>query len=322
MEQYAAALAAEQNVRANVGAELRSAPGSFSALCVAYYGSPEFLGLKDSTQKICRGILERFRAEHGHRLLKDLQIAHLRSIIGDKASTPEAANSLLKMLRIIFKFAVGNGLVANNVALYVKGYSRRSEGFHTWTEGEVAQFEHRHPFGSKARLALELLLSTGQRRGDVIKMGWQHIDGDVIAVRQEKTGEPLLIPIDDSLAAALTAAPRSHLVILLNDHGKPFAAKSFTKWFRARCNEAGLPQCSAHGLRKLAATRLANAGCSNAQIKAITGHRSDSSLATYVRKANRAQLAREAKAMVQAKTRTDLPIGSNRVYPMGKDVGQ
>jgi site-specific recombinase XerD len=107
--------------------------------------------------------LEQFRAEHGHRPLKDLQVTHVRSIIGAKASTPEAANNLLKILRVILNYAVGEQMIAGNPALVVKRYRKRGEGIHTWTETEVMQFQSCHPIGSTARLALELLLSTGQR---------------------------------------------------------------------------------------------------------------------------------------------------------------
>jgi hypothetical protein len=93
MRQYAAALEADQQQRAQVGASLRSVPGSFSSLVASYYVSPEFHDLKASTQRVRRNILERFRAEHGHRAMKDLQTTHVRKIIGDKASTPEAAKS-------------------------------------------------------------------------------------------------------------------------------------------------------------------------------------------------------------------------------------
>ena len=116
---------------------------------------------------------------------------------------------------------------------------------------------------------------------------------------QEKTDEPLLIPIDGPLAAVLAALPRTNMTFLVTEFGKPFTAAGFGNWFRDRCNEAGLRQCSAHGLRKLAATRLANAGCSGEQIKAITGHRSDSALAPYIRHANKARLARQAKEMLR-----------------------
>jgi integrase len=320
MRQYAAALEADQQQRAQVGASLRSLPGSFSALVAGYYSSHEFRGLKASTQRVRRNILERFRAEHGHRALKDLQTTHVRSIIGAKASTPEAANNLLKVLRVILNFAAGEGMIATNPAFAVKRYKKGGEGTHTWTESEVAQFAARHPIGSKPRLALELLLSTGQRRNDVVRMGWQHVQGDCVAVRQEKTDEPLLIPIDPPLAAVLAVTPRTNMTFLLTEFGKPFTAAGFGNWFRERCDEADLRQCSAHGLRKLAATRLANAGCSNQQIKAITGHKSDSSLAPYIRAAQQNRLARQAREMVRAEGEQNLPNTETQTYPTAKKL--
>src|SRR5215831_7303714 len=143
MRQYAAALEREEGSRAQVGASKRTLPGSFSALCVSYYGSPEFRGLKASTQKVRRNVLERFRSEHGHRPLKDLQSTHIRHIIGAKASTPEAANNLLKVLRVVLDYGVSEGMIASNPAIHVKRYSSKGEGIHTWSEAEVVQFEAR-----------------------------------------------------------------------------------------------------------------------------------------------------------------------------------
>ena len=217
-----------------------------------------------------------------------------------KASTPEAANNLLKVLRVVLEHAVEIGMITTNPTIGVKGYRNDGEGIHTWNEAEVAQFEATHPIGTKARLALELLLGTGQRRSDVVRMGWQHLQSDCIAVRQEKTNTPLLIPVDAHLATALAALPRTNMTFLVTEFGKPFTSAGFGNWFRDRCNEAGLPQCSAHGLRKLAATRLANAGCSTDQIKAITGHKSLSEVARYTRAADQARLARQAIGMVRA----------------------
>ena len=211
-------------------------------------------------------------------------------------------------------------MIATNPALAVKRYKKGGEGTHTWTESEVAQFAARHPIGSKPRLALELLLSTGQRRNDVVRMGWQHVQGDCVAVRQEKTDEPLLIPIDPPLAAVLAVTPRTNMTFLLTEFGKPFTAAGFGNWFRERCDEADLRQCSAHGLRKLAATRLANAGCSNQQIKAITGHKSDSSLAPYIRAAQQNRLARQAREMVRAEGEQNLPNTETQTYPTAKKL--
>jgi integrase len=129
-------------------------------------------------------------------------------------------------------------------------------------------------------------------------MGWQHVTGDSITVRQEKTDTPLVIPIHPELAWALAAVPRTNLTFLVTERGAPFTSAGFGNWFREQCDAAVLPQCSAHGLRKAAATRLANAGCSNEQIKALTGHRSDSALAPYTRAADQQRLARQALSML------------------------
>jgi integrase len=298
MRQYAAALEGVKGEAGEIGAA-RTKAGSFNALCVSYYRSPEFRGLQTSTQAVRRRVIEGLRVEHGDKPLKGLGRAHIKAIIGAKASTPEAANNLLKVLRTLLAYAVDIEMMAINPATGIKGFKSRGDGFHTWSETEVATFEARHPIGTKARLALELLLGTGQRRGDVVRMGWQHVKGGTIAVRQEKTDEPLTIPIIPNLATALAALPRTNMTFLVTENGKPFTAAGFGNWFRGRCDEAGLPQCSAHGLRKLAATRLANVGCSHSHIKAVTGHRSDSALAPYIRAANQERLAHEAMEMLE-----------------------
>jgi len=289
---------------------VRTIPGSFDALCVSYYRSSDFQGLKASTQRVRRNVIERFRNEHGTKPVSRLGRMHVNHIIGAKASTPEAANNLLKVLRKLLNHAVAIDMIASNPAIGVKGYRSHGDGIHTWSETEVAQFEDSHPIGTKARLALELLLGTGQRRSDVVRMGWQHKRGDEIAVRQQKTDEPLLIPMDQSLVQALAAVPKTNLTFLVTERGAPFTAAGFGNWFRDRCNEAGLPQCSAHGLRKLAATRMANAGCSTDQIKAVTGHKSLSEVARYTKAADQARLARQAMDMVRADR--EQKLSSNR----------
>jgi integrase len=127
-------------------------------------------------------------------------------------------------------------------------------------------------------------------------MGWQHMRNGKIAVRQEKTGTPLLIPISPELAEALAHVPRTNMTFLLTERGAPFTAAGFGNWMRDRCDEAGLPQCSSHGLRKLTATRLAELGCSEREIMAITGHKSVSEVSRYTKAAEQSKLAERAMA--------------------------
>ena len=191
--------------------------------------------------------------------------------------------SQLKAIRALMKYAVEVGLRGDNPAIGVKLPNLKTDGYHGWTEGEIEQFLERHGPGTKARLALALLLHTGQRRGDVIRMGRQHIRDGVMHVRQQKTGIELAIPIHPTLATIIADTPPDHLTLLTTKAGKPFTAAGFGNWFRDRCNEADLRQCSAHGLRKAAARRLAEAGCTMHEIAAITGHASLSEVQRYTK---------------------------------------
>jgi Phage integrase family len=125
----------------------------------------------------------------------------------------------------------------------------------------------------------------------------QHIVGDAIAVKQEKTGTPLLIPldIDPSLPESLASVPKTNMTFLVTKFGAPFTPGGFSNWFGAKCDEAGLQrQCTAHGLRKLVATRLADMACSEEEIKAITGHKSASEVARYTKARDQKRLAESA----------------------------
>jgi len=295
MRAYAAALDGVKAQHTEIEAG-RTKPGSFDALCVAYYRSPEFLGLADSTQQQRRNILDNFRAAHGGKPLKDLHRKHMKDILGAKANTPEAANHLLKVLRGILAFAVDQSLIPTNPAAGVKKYRSKSDGHHSWSEVEIAQFQQRHPIGTKAGLALALGLYTGQRKGDCLRMDWQHVTGDSIAVRQEKTKTPLVLELHPVLKAALASVPRTNLTFLVTEWGAPFTSAGFGNWFRDQCNAAGLRHCSFHGLRKACATQMAEANCTAEQIKAVTGHRSLREVEKYTRAADQKRLAAQALA--------------------------
>jgi integrase len=121
-------------------------------------------------------------------------------------------------------------------------------------------------------------------------------------VRQQKTGKTLAIPVSPALAAALNATPSKHLTFLVTEDGKPFEAMAFTKWFRRCCDAVGLSGYSAHGLRKAACRRLAEAGCSANEIAAISGHASLREVERYTRAADQARMARNAIARTRTAT--------------------
>lgn len=300
MAAYQEALAEQWVTKKPVGVG-RVKAGSIGALVLGYFQSPAFLDLNAGTQRTYRLILERFAKEHGDKPVALLTRAHINAMLADKVKTPAAANHWLRMMKAIMGFAVAEGWRKDNPTQGVKRLTLRTDGFYTWSEEDIARFERRHPVGSMARLALALLLYTAQRRSDVVKMGRQHIRGDVVQVRQQKTGALLSIPLHPDLAAIIAATPNQQLTLLTTSYGKGFTSPGFGNWFRERCNEAGLPHCSAHGLRKAACRRLAEAGCSANIIAAISGHSTLTEVARYTKAADQERLAR---AGIAAITRT------------------
>jgi integrase len=216
-------------------------------------------------------------------------------MVGAKAATPSAARNFLSMLRVLVRFAIETGIRPDDPTLGVRRVKIRTVGFRTWTEDDIAAFEATHPIGSRARLALALLLYTGQRRSDVVRMGRQHLRGGDLHVRQQKTGKELTIPVLPELRAVLDATPADNLTFLTTASAKPFTAAGFTNWFRGMCKEAKLPKgASAHGLRKATCRRLAEAGRSAIEIAAISGHGSLQEIERYTRAADQARVARSA----------------------------
>jgi integrase len=157
-------------------------------------------------------------------------------------------------------------------------------------------FEQRWPLGTRANLAMRLLLYTGQCRGDVIKMGRQHVRNGVIEVLQAKTGARLAIPVHRQLQEALATLPTFDMTFLMTDFGRPFASgAAFYQWFIWCCRQAGLAAgLSPHGLRKASARRLAEAGCTPHEIASITGHKTLAEVERYTRAVNQAELAKVA----------------------------
>jgi len=290
----------------------RAIPGTIDDLVTRYFAVPSRLGPTAATQSKIRAILSKFRAEHGHRIVADVQFEHIDAIVEKaKAKRPsedgkrmvggvEAARKLRKELVRLFAYAKKirmrpDNPVEDSERIKVAA-GERSSGFHTWTEAEIAQFYERHPVGTKARLAMDLMLWTGQRRGDAIKLGKNKlVDGGVL-FKQGKGGKVLWLPLAPQLVRSIVAVPKveGQEAYLVHAYGQPFKNASFGNWFRDRCNEAGLPQCSAHGLRKAMMRRLAELHLGNQSLKAVSGHTRDEEVATYTRDVNQAAMAEHA----------------------------
>ena len=209
---------------------------------------------------------------------------------------PSAQRSLLAALRTMFQWALKEGRVPDDPTLGVSREKIKSTGYRTWSEAEIGRFESYYPVGHKARLAFALLLYTGQRRGDVVKLGPQHIHNGILTIDQGKTagGEEshLEIPVHPKLREIIDATPTVGVrTFLVTDQGKPYTAAHFGVWFRELSDAAQCPDVSAHGLRKAAARRLAEIGCSAHQIASITGHATLMEVERYTKAADRKRMA-------------------------------
>src|SRR5215831_9778804 len=174
---------AMSGARTAIGAG-RVKPGSVAAVIAEYLDSQTFFTSKSAgTQRMRRGILERFRAAYGDRPFALLPPEWIEALLDSKP--PHAARSWRATFRSLCQFALKRRYRRDDPTVNIKLRAIKSDGFHTWTNDEIAQFEAHHPIGTKPRLALALLLYTIQRRGDVVRMGRQHIrDGSLYVTQQ------------------------------------------------------------------------------------------------------------------------------------------
>jgi len=201
--------------------------------------------------------------------------------------TPGAAKTFVDTLRGLFKWAKEAGHVDDDPTQGVKVQDAKTEGHHTWTDAEIAAFEARWPIGTRQRLWLCVLLYTGLRLSDAISLSAASIKNNAISVKTSKTRTPVIIPVHPELKAILDASP------LGKDTLMGVSADAFDKAFRRACRAAGV-KGSAHGLRKAAAARLAEAGASVAELNAVFGWTGAKMALRYTEKADRAKLARQA----------------------------
>lgn len=298
---YTAAL---RNSRRKIGAD-QIEPGSFADMIVQYYESAAYAKLRDITKRTYRNALEKFRQEFADIPVSSITPTTAEDILAAVADRPGAQVTLRKVLNLIFKLALRRGLIKSNPLDGVKLSRKAAKGFLMWREGEIAAYEARWPRGSKERLAMALLLYTGQRRSDVVLMGRQHVKDGTIRVRQQKTGTELTIALHSALRKELDAAPKDHLTFLTTELGEPFTAAGFGNWFAKRTKLAGIAGYTAHGLRKAAARRLAEAGCTANQIMAVTGHKNLSEVTLYTKGADQQRMAAEAIARTETSNRSD-----------------
>ncbi len=287
----------------------RSSKDSLRWLCEQWLASAEARQLDPNTLHVRRLILQSIWLEPvkpgADKLVGDMPLRFfgpkvVGMLMDRKVDHPEAANNRRKTINGVFKWAMQPkiDLVTSNPARDVIKFRVAGSGYHSWTDDEIEIYRQHHPVGTKARLALEMLLQWSQRRSDIVLFGRQHVRDGWLRFTQFKNRNvrpvTLELPVSKEMAAIIAASPCGDMTFLVTEFGKPFTANGFGNRFRDWCNSAGLAHCTSHGLRKAGARLLAERGKSGHEIKAVTGHKTLKEVDRYTEAARQRILAASA----------------------------
>lgn len=284
---YAAAISGERQTKST-----RTRKYSIKHGIKLYKITDGYIESKASTKDVYDRLLNRIADSMGDKSVitmkrKDLVII-LRNI-----KSPTTRNRIHSLLSMIFDACIEEEWIETNPASNIKKLKIKTEGHHSWTKEERNTFKEAYAPGTMERLAFSLLYYTSQRGGDVYLMGRQHIKNGFIKVTQEKTGTELELPLAPELVDEIARHPVGMTFITKAD-GLPYKKKPFQQWFSKKCDDANLPHCSAHGLRKARAAKLAESNATTQEIMATTGHKDIRQAQRYVDKADQKRLADRA----------------------------
>ena len=308
----------EQAVEGARVARLRAKPGTMRYLVAAYREAPVFRNLSVTTRRDKAWRLDWICEAIGEGRYAAMQPHHVEALMAKKRG-PSAANHLRKDLSQLFRFAAKRfGYAGQNPARLADPHKERPGGFHTWTDDEIEAFRAKFPTGTKARLALEIFLGTGAARQDAAALTRANIRGDRLFYRRGKTGQEVDLPILAELARELAHLPPDQMMLFAHGReAKSYSAHHLGTWFRERCKEAGLADCSAHGLRKAVARRLAEHGATEWEVMAFLAHRTAQEASRYTAAANRSLLTTSGMAKLGTKPEQNLSNLSTRLDKRG-----
>jgi len=269
-------------------------PRSFAHLIEAFTASPEFSDLAQSTKRDYERYLKVILQTWAGLDVAGLLPAHVLALRDKNRKTPGAANALVRTLSALMSWSIPRGYRADNPCAYVRKL-KTGVGWSPWPWELIEAVRlHGPPWMWHATA---LALYTGQRQGDVLEMTWAQVNSGLLKVRQEKTGKELVIPAHQRLLAELAEIPRTSVRILTSTRGTPWTRDGFrASWQKALTGplapirENGLVF---HGLRKASVVTLLEAGCSDAEVAAITGQ-SRQMVEHYGRQVNQKKLAATA----------------------------
>lgn len=273
--------------------------GSFAWLIERYRETGAWTNLSLATRRQRENIFKHVLQSAGSRPFGKVTTATIMAARDRRHDTPAQARNFLDAMRGLFRWAVKAKLLTSDPTMGVDNPPRpKTEGFQVWSDEDIAAYEACWPIGTRQRVWLDVLVYTGLRRGDAVRLGRQHVRNGVGTIKTEKTDTVVTLPILPVLSKTLEAGPCGDLTFIAGENGHPLTKESFGNLFRKACRAAGLRDRSAHGLRKAAATRAANAGATVPQLEAIFGWNGGTMASLYTRAADRRRLSLDAMRLL------------------------
>lgn len=269
------------------------------AWCILQYmSSTAWADLASESRKQITYQFQRIKDNAGDKDIRDVRRKHILEGQERRKHVPSDANKYVRAMGLLCRYCVDQEWLETSPVEKI-GKLKTGSGFYTWQTNDFEAFESRWKLGSMQRLAYEIYLCTGLRRGDVHRFGRQHIKGNIYSLATSKTGMTVGSAILPRLASAIAATQCGDMTLLVSEKGVPFStAASLGNWFGSACDAAGVPG-NAHGIRKGLACILAEKGLTEAQLNAFFGwsHYSRES-ATYIEKAARSKMSRKGANVI------------------------
>lgn len=276
------------------------AAGTFAALIADYKASLEWRDLSATTRRDAARYLAYVDDKWGSLRVAEVEPRHVLALrekfvrAGDGLRRA-AANNLLRYLSSLLAWSIPRGWTGYNPCLGVKKL-KAGGAYVPWSWEAICLF--REVARAELWQAAGLALYSGQRQGDVLKMRWSDIREGQIAVEQGKTGKKLWVPMHAELKRLMAEIPVKGTVILSHDRGAEWTADGFRTAWNRQMGDAKLAvlrkeRCVFHGLRKSAVVMLLEAGCTDAEVSAITGQSRDM-VVHYAKQVNQRRLAASA----------------------------
>lgn len=312
-EAYAACLLSKPKRHKAIPASSKS----FRWLVERYMESGVWRALSDGTRRQRSHIFKHVVSSGGDKPFAAITAKHMRNSLDKLADTPVQANNTLKAMNGLFAWAVKNDHIKINPCHGVEKLKVKSDGFPAWTMADALAFRKTWPEGTSQRLAFELLVHIGTRRSDVTDLGRQHLRGNVLQFRTQKTGAVVTVELPQYLLDLIDKTKTGDLHFIITSHGKPFSKPGFGNWFGDAARKAGVGK-NAHGLRKLAATIAADEGATAHELMAQFGWASPKQAEIYTRGADRERLGKRSSKRVAERISNELPPTGETGSPKAK----